>query len=169
MAALPALALIPGGTAFIVAKVTGNQILIHDLADQRPRTISHDEFTARYAGRLLQVASRASVLGNLAKFDFSWFIPAVVKYRKLLAEVFAVSLFIQIFALVTPLFYQVVMDKVLVHQALSTLEVIVVGLISLALFEVVLTALRTHVFAHTTSKIDVELGARLFRHLLALP
>lgn len=52
--------------------------------------------------RLLQVASRASVLGNLAKFDFSWFIPAVVKYRKLLAEVFAVSLFIQIFALVTP-------------------------------------------------------------------
>ncbi len=61
------------------------------------------------------------------------------------------------------------MDKVLVHQALTTLEVIVVGLISLSLFEILLTGLRTHVFAHTTSKIDVELGARLFRHLLALP
>ncbi|HHW4680116.1 MAG TPA: type I secretion system permease/ATPase, partial [Xylella taiwanensis] len=169
MAALPALALVPGGHAFIVAKVTGDQILIHDLTDQRPRTISLDEFAGRYAGRLLQVASRASVLGNLAKFDFTWFIPAVVKYRRLLTEVFAVSLFIQLFALVTPLFYQVVMDKVLVHQALTTLEVIVVGLISLALFEVLLTGLRTYVFSHTTSKIDVELGARLFRHLLALP
>ncbi len=79
--------------------------MIHDLTEQRPQTISMDEFSEHYAGRLLQVASRASVLGNLAKFDFSWFIPALVKYRKLLAEVFAVSLFIQIFALVTPLFY----------------------------------------------------------------
>ncbi|MCW0368136.1 Toxin RTX-I translocation ATP-binding protein [Xanthomonas sacchari] len=169
MAALPALALAPGGDAFIVAKVGPEQILIHDLEKKRPASLSIEEFGARYAGRLLQVASRASVLGGLAKFDFSWFIPAVVKYRKLMLEVFVVSFFIQLFALVTPLFYQVVMDKVLVHHGLTTLDVIAVGLISMALFEVLLTGLRTYVFAHTTSKIDVELGARLFRHVLALP
>src|SRR5690606_12340670 len=78
-------------------------------------------------------------------------------------------LFIQLFALVTPLFFQVVMDKVLVHHAMTTLEVIAVGLLAIALFDVLLSGLRTHVFAHTTSRIDVELGARLFRHILDLP
>lgn len=169
MASLPALALAPEGEAFIVAKVNGDQVLIHDLVEKRPRALSSAEFEARYAGRLLQVASRASVLGELAKFDFSWFVPAVVKYRKLLLEVFIVSFFIQLFALVTPLFYQVVMDKVLVHRGLTTLDVIAIGLVSMAVFEVVLSGLRTYVFSHTTSKIDVELGARLFRHVLALP
>ncbi|MBN6114239.1 type I secretion system permease/ATPase [Xanthomonas sp. CFBP 8700] len=169
MAALPALALVPDGEAFIVAKVSGEQILIHDLVEKRPRSISIGEFEARYQGRLLQVASRASVLGDMAKFDFSWFIPAVVKYRKLMLEVFVVSFFIQLFALVTPLFYQVVMDKVLVHHGLTTLDVIAIGLVSMGVFEVLLSGLRTYVFAHTTSKIDVELGARLFRHVLALP
>jgi ATP-binding cassette, subfamily B, bacterial HlyB/CyaB len=120
MVALPAMALVPDGDAFIVAKVNGDQFLIHDLAEKRPRAISQAELEARYVGRLLQVASRASVLGDLAKFDFSWFIPAVVKYRKLLLEVFIVSFFIQLFALITPLFYQVVMDKVLVQRGLTT-------------------------------------------------
>ncbi|PPU77740.1 type I secretion system permease/ATPase [Xanthomonas cucurbitae] len=169
MAALPALALVPGGDAFIVAKVGTDQILIHDLVEKRPRSITPAEFEARYQGRLLQVASRASVLGDLAKFDFSWFIPAVVKYRKLMIEVFVVSFFIQLFALITPLFYQVVMDKVLVHNGLTTLDVIAIGLVSMAVFDVLLSGLRTYVFAHTTSKIDVELGARLFRHVLSLP
>lgn len=168
-ASLPALALVPGGSAFIVARVNDDGILIQDMLEKRPRLISIEEFQERYAGRLLQVASRASVLGELARFDFSWFIPAVVKYRKLLFEVFIVSFFIQMFALVTPLFYQVVMDKVLVHRSLGTLEVIAIGLVSIAVFEVVLSGLRTYVFSHTTSKIDVELGARLFRHVLALP
>ena len=169
MANLPALALCEQGDAFIIARINGEQAMIHDLRDQRPHTITLETLKQRYEGRLLQIASRASVLGELARFDFSWFIPAVVKYRKLLLEVFIVSFFIQLFALVTPLFYQVVMDKVLVHHGLTTLDVIAIGLVSIAVFEVILTGLRTYVFAHTTSKIDVELGARLFRHVLALP
>ena len=80
-----------------------------------------------------------------------------------------VSLFLQVFALVSPLFFQVVMDKVLVHRGMSTLDVLVIGLTVIVLFESVLTTLRTYVFSHTTSRIDVELGARLFRHLLNLP
>ncbi|MFM2056536.1 MAG: hypothetical protein RLY71_921 [Pseudomonadota bacterium] len=107
--------------------------------------------------------------GELSKFDFSWFIPAVVKYRRLLIEVLVVSLFLQMFALVTPLFFQVVMDKVLVHRGFTTLDVIAFGLIVVVVFEIGLTALRSHVFAHTTSRMDVELGAKLFRHLLSLP
>jgi len=169
MVGLPALALVPDAGPFIVAKIADGRVLVHDLAEGRPKVLSWDEFQALYAGCLLQVASRASVLGELAKFDFSWFVPALVKYRRLLLEVLLVSLFVQLFALVTPLFYQVVMDKVLVHHALTTLHVIAVGLASMAVFEAVLSGLRTYVLSHTASKIDVELGARLFRHVLSLP
>ena len=91
------------------------------------------------------------------------------KYRRLLGEVLLASFFLQLFALATPLFFQVVTDKVLTHRGFTTLDVLVVGLIAVSTFEVVLGALRTYVFAHTTNRIDVELGARLFRHLVALP
>jgi len=166
---LPALSLQPDAAHFIIAKVADDSVLIHDLDLQRPRVLSRAEFQLRYAGKLMVVASRASVLGELAKFDFRWFVPAVVKYRKLLLEVFVVSFFVQLLALITPLFYQVVMDKVLVHRGLTTLDVIAIGLVSIAIFDVLLSGVRAHVFAHTTSKIDVELGARLFRHIMALP
>ncbi|MNU67308.1 Toxin RTX-I translocation ATP-binding protein [compost metagenome] len=169
MANLPALALDDDDGAFIIAQANDTEVLIHDLRLRRPKVLKRETFDQRYGGRLMVVASRASVLGDLARFDFRWFVPAVVKYRRLLLEVFVVSLFIQLFALVTPLFYQVVMDKVLANNGLSTLNVICVGLISVAVFEVVLGGLRTYVFGHTTSKIDVELGARLFRHIMALP
>ncbi len=167
--ALPALALNDDGTAFVIARVQGEQYLVHDIAAGRPAVWTSQEFMARYEGRVLAVASRASLVAGLAKFDFTWFIPAVVKYRKLLLEVLAVSLFLQLFALVTPLFFQVVMDKVLVHHAMTTLNVITIGLVFITLFNVVLSGLRTFVFAHTTSRIDVELGAKLFRHILSLP
>ena len=105
----------------------------------------------------------------MSKFDFTWFIPAIMKYRRLLGEVLLVSFVLQLFALVTPLFFQVVMDKVLVHRGFTTLDVIAFGLFVVVIFEAVLSTLRSYVFAHTTSRIDVDLGARLFRHLLNLP
>ena len=135
----------------------------------RPVIEPVEVFQSQWTGELILIASRASLAGELAKFDFSWFIPSLVKYRKLLGEVLVVSLFLQLFALVSPLFFQVVMDKVLVHRGLTTLDVLVTGLVVVVLFESALTLLRSYVFSHTTSRIDVELGARLFRHLVSLP
>lgn len=166
---LPALAIDTDGRFLILARVDEAQVLIHDPRVARPQAVSAEAFGARWSGELILFASRASLAGELAKFDFTWFIPAVVKYRKLLGEVLLVSFVLQLFALVTPLFFQVVMDKVLVHRGMTTLDVIAVGLLVVMIFEVVLSGLRTYIFAHTTSRIDVELGARLFRHLLNLP
>ena len=154
---------------FILARIEDGRVLIQDPLVGRPETLDLDELERRWSGELILIASKASVAGELAKFDFTWFIPAIVKYRRLLGEVLAVSFALQLFALITPLFFQVVMDKVLVHRGFTTLDVIAFGLAVVVIFEVVLTGLRTYVFAHTTSRIDVELGARLFRHLLGLP
>jgi subfamily B ATP-binding cassette protein HlyB/CyaB len=127
------------------------------------------QFEAVWDGRVVLIARRAALSDLSRRFDLTWFLGAVHKYRHLLTEVLVASFFLQLFALVTPLFFQVVIDKVLVHHSLSTLDVLMIGLVAIALFEGTLGALRTYLFAHTTNRIDVELGARLFRHLLALP
>ena len=82
---------------------------------------------------------------------------------------FVGSFFLQTFGLITPLFSQVIIDKVLVHKGLSTLDVLVIGLFLINVFEMVLNVTRTYVFSHTTNRVDVILGAKLFKHLLALP
>ncbi|MBN3816679.1 type I secretion system permease/ATPase [Paraburkholderia sp. Se-20369] len=121
------------------------------------------------SGELLLATSQANLAGTLGRFDFTWFVPSIVKYRRFLAEVLTVSVFLQLFALVSPLFFQVVTDKVIVHRGLTTLDVLVTGLVMVIVFESLLSGLCAYLFSHTTSRIDVELGARLFRHLLQLP
>ena len=168
---LPAIAMDAQGEFFILARIENNKALIQSPQVGRPENLSLSELRIRFGaqGELLLFTSRASVAGDMAKFDFSWFIPAIVKYRKLLGEILLVSFVLQFFALITPLFFQVVMDKVLVHRGFTTLDVIAIGLFTVVIFEISLTTLRSYIFAHTTSRIDVELGARLFRHLLTLP
>ena len=102
-------------------------------------------------------------------FNLRWFLLSLWRYRKPLAHVLIASLFIQLFALVTPLFFQMVIDKVLPHRATSTLLVVVIGLLAIGLFDVTLQYLRSYALNHTTSRIDVELGARLFDQLIRLP
>lgn len=166
---LPAIASDGHGEFFIVARADDKRVLIQDPREAGPAVVSYDDLADRWTGNVFLFTSRATILGNLARFDFTWFIPAVVKYRKLLGEILLVSFFLQLIGLVSPLFFQVVVDKVLVHKGLITLNVMAVGLLFCSVFESLLSGLRTYVFAHTTSRIDVELGARLFRHLLSLP
>ncbi len=168
---LPAIATLRDGTFAVLAQCDGQRVLVQTFSgtESRPTIEPLDTFCEQWTGELILITSRASLAGELAKFDFSWFIPSVVKHRKLLGEVLLVSLFLQLFALISPLFFQVVMDKVLVHRGTSTLDVLVIGLVVVVLFESVLTTLRSYVFSHTTSRIDVELGARLYRHLVNLP
>ncbi len=154
----------------ILAQCDGQRVLVQDVdGADRPAIESLETFGSQWTGELILIASRASLAGSLARFDFSWFIPSLVKYRTLLGEVLLISVFLQLFSLVSPLFFQVVMDKVLVHRGLTTLDVIVIGLVVVVIFESVLSALRAYVLGHTTSRIDVELGSRLFRHLVHLP
>ncbi|MBI5329535.1 MAG: type I secretion system permease/ATPase [Betaproteobacteria bacterium] len=166
---LPAIGLDHDGGAFILTEAGADDFLLHVPGEPRARPIRREDLTELWSGELILIASRASLAAEMAKFDFTWFVPAVVKYRRLLGEVLLISFVLQLLALVTPLFFQVVMDKVLVHRGLSTLDVIAIGLTVASLFEVGLSGLRSYVFSHTTSRIDVELGARLYRHLLTLP
>jgi subfamily B ATP-binding cassette protein HlyB/CyaB len=102
-------------------------------------------------------------------FGFQWFLPSLWRYRKPIGNVLLASLFVQIFALITPMIFQVVIDKVLTHKAYATLFVLVGAIATIGLFDAVMQYLRTYALTHTTNRIDVELGSRLFNHLLKLP
>jgi len=166
---LPAIAVDTEGGYFIIARVEGGRALVQDPRTSSPQTLTLAELARRWQGALIVVRSDAALPQGLGRFDLTWFIPALVKYRRLLAEVLLVSLVLQLLALLTPLFFQVVMDKVLVHRGLTTLDVIALGLLAVMVFESLLSAVRAYISAHTASRIDVELGAKLFQHLIELP
>jgi ATP-binding cassette, subfamily B, bacterial HlyB/CyaB len=165
----PAIAKRIDGRSVVLAKLEGEKVLLQDPTEARPLILSREQFESMWTGELLLFTRRANLRLQDLKFNFTWFIPAIVKYRRFLGEVLVASFFLQLFALLTPLFTQVVIDKVLVHKGFTTLHVLAVGMIALALFDAILGGLRTYLFSHTTNRIDVGLGAQLFRHVLALP
>ncbi|MBV9459697.1 MAG: type I secretion system permease/ATPase [Bradyrhizobium sp.] len=166
---LPAIGCTRSGGFLLVGKVSADQVLVSDPAAARPEMLERAAFEERWDGRLVFMARRATFGDLTSRFGIAWFATAINRYRKLIGEVFLFSFFLQLFALISPLFFQVVIDKTLVHHSESTLDVLMIGLVAISAFETILSMLRTYLFAHTTNRIDVELGARLFRHLMALP
>ena len=167
--ALPCIAEMQNGRFVILGGVGPDKVLIRDPRQQELSELPREAFEADWTGHLILLTTRAHIAGAARRFDFSWFIPEIVRYRRLFGEILIASFFVQLLALVTPIFFQLVIDKVLVHHGLTTLHVLIIGLAAVSVFEVSLSALRTYVTTHTTSKVDVALGARLFNHLLALP
>jgi subfamily B ATP-binding cassette protein HlyB/CyaB len=166
---LPALAATGEAGWLVLGRVAEDKVLVLDPRSPQPEMLSRADFEQNWNGRLILLTRRAPLGDPARHFSIGWFVGAVKKYRAALGEVLVASFFLQLFGLMAPLFFQVVIDKVLVHRGLSTLEVLALGLGLLSVFDVVLGGLRTYLFAHTTNRIDVELGARLFRHLVALP
>jgi subfamily B ATP-binding cassette protein HlyB/CyaB len=168
-AATPFAARMRDGDWIVVARFDADKVLIQHPNRSLPELVSMDDLRLRWGGRVLLLSRRAPLNDPHRRFNIGWFLGAVQKYRRPVIEVLIGSFFIQLFALLTPLFFQVVIDKVFVNRGLSTLQVLAVGLAGLSVFEVILSTLRTYLLAHTSNRIDVELGARLFRHLVSLP
>src|SRR6516225_3949617 len=125
---LPAIAALRDGGYLLLGKAAEGKVLVAQPHAARPALLSQAELEAIWDGRVVLMTRRAG-LGELSRrFDINWFLGAIHKYRHQLFEVLATSFFLQLFALVTPLFFQVVIDKVLVHRSMSTLDVLVIGL-----------------------------------------
>ncbi len=152
----------------IVAGIREESLLIFNPQKEEPEDISIDEFLTRWTGKLILLA-----LKNKKKkehqFDIKWFIPSILKYKKTIIETLVAVFTLQIFALGTPIIMQVIIDKVLVHRSINTLNVMVIGLASIIVLEVFLGLAKSYIFTHTTSKIDVLLGSKVYQRLFKLP
>jgi ATP-binding cassette, subfamily B, bacterial HlyB/CyaB len=152
----------------VLYRVSAEGFLIAD-PERGIRCHSCHEFATLWGdtGSLLLV--EAPLGGRSEKFSLRWFLPAIRKYRRVLTEVLLASFFIQLFGLANPLITQVIIDKVLVQHSLDTLDVLGIFLLGVAVFEALLTSLRTYLFTDTTNRIDLSLGSEVMAHLLRLP
>lgn len=112
---------------------------------------------------------RHKKLSSQVVFGFNWFLQEILHFKGIVGEVLLGSFVVQLFGLVTPLFTQVILDKVIVHRSLTTLDVLAMAFLAVAFFELLLNVSRNYIFIHTAHKLDAKLGAKLFKHLLSLP
>ncbi len=166
---LPAIAVMANGEHVVLLQVNEEKALIFPAGSEKPLTVPRAQFDSEFAGELVLMTTRERIAGAGRAFDVSWFIPALVRYRHILRDVLIASFFLQVLGLISPLFFQVVIDKVLVHKGLTTLEILAIGLLVVSIFDVAIGGFRTYLFAHTTSRVDAELGSKLFAHLTHLP
>ena len=156
------------GTYFTILKFDfeNQKAIIYD-GGADVREISLNELKEISTDKVIILAHKTFNKG--VKFGFGWFYKRMLSYKRIVGEVMLASFIMQLFGLVTPLFTQVVLDKVLVHHSISTLNVIAFAFLAVIIFEMLLSLARNYIFAHTTTKIDAKLGSELFTHLLALP
>lgn len=167
---LPALVELSSGEYALIIQANGEQVMLQTQNASRASSVSHDEFDQTSAGQvLLIVKDDEASAENEREFGFKWFLKTIFKYRSIMRETLLASFFIQIFALVTPLFFMIVIDKVFSHNNLATLNVLVFAMVVVAVFDVLLAGIRTYLMSHTTNRVDLELGSRLFRHMMRLP
>lgn len=155
------------GSFVILARANEKEALIQEAGSQQPKQVPIEELSD-YT-HVLMATKRSLLLKATEAFGFGWFIDEMLKYKKYIADILIASFFLQILALGTPLFFQAVVDKVLAHNGLSTLDVLAIGFIAVSIFEVILTGLRTYVLTHTANRIDASLSSNLFTHLVYLP
>ncbi|MBE0496947.1 MAG: type I secretion system permease/ATPase [Campylobacterales bacterium] len=157
-----------GGYAVVLKVDSENgKVLLYEDGVKEPYLQDVAVFEEAFLPKMLILKHK--ILTDQIKFGFAWFYGQILHYKRIVGEILLASFVVQLFGLVTPLFTQVVLDKVLVHHSLSTLNVIAVAFAAVIVFDFLLNLARNYLFVHTTSKIDARLGARLFRHLISLP
>ena len=163
----------------LILKTDGHKLLYFRAGSQAPETITAAEASSQFEPELILASREASGTNKdgeipgfeveKKEFGFRWFIPELLKHKTIWRDVLLASLAIQLVGLATPLFTQVIIDKVVVHQTHSTLIVLGIGLVMFMLFTSGMSWLRQYLVLHTGNRIDAVLGSQVFRHLLRLP
>jgi subfamily B ATP-binding cassette protein HlyB/CyaB len=167
------------GSPVLILKTDGHKLLYFRAGSQTPETITAEEAATQFEPELILASREASGTNKDGEipgfevekkpFDFQWFIPELLKHKTIWLDILLASLAIQLVGLATPLFTQVIIDKVVVHQTHSTLIVLGIGLVMFMLFTSSMSWLRQYLVLHTGNRIDAVLGSQVFRHLLRLP
>lgn len=166
---LPAIAELKenGYVALLKIDTENQKLLVFSPVKKNAKELTFDEYNELCTGTLIILSHK--MINSRIKFGFQWFFNEIMTYKRVITEVLIGSFIVQLFGLVTPLFTQVILDKVLVHHSLTTLDVLAFAFVFVMIFEFLLNISRKYIFIHTASKIDAKLGAKLFRHLFALP
>ena len=166
----------PAGELVLLTAVDADRVQYFSRHSKVPEIVDRKRFETRFTGELIHFALKDAPPKDAdalqvarPEFGFRWFVPELLKHRKIWRDVLIASLVIQVLALATPIFTQVIIDKVVVHQTMSTLTVIGIGLVMFLLFSAALSWARQYLILHTGNRVDAVLGSEVFEHLLKLP
>lgn len=165
---MPVIAKSKSNNFFIIAKIENDKaiVLFHDKA--APEIIKTEELLEIWDGVAVFIGKKSSETAE-AFFSFKWFIPTIIKFKREFFLVLLAAFVIQILGIMTPLMIQVVVDKVLSHHTLSTLNTLMLGIMLVYIFELLIIMAKNYLFTHTTNRVDVMLSSKLFKHLFSLP
>lgn len=153
----------------IILKIENDQALVQNPYRKQPGQVPFNDLLNGITNEIIITRKQTKIISEEFKFGVQWFIPALMKHKRIFSEIILASFFIQLLALASPIFFQVTIDKVLVHNSLTTLDMLIIGMIAVSVFEVILSGLRTYVLGHTTNRVDAVLGSSLYDHLMHLP
>ncbi len=165
---LPIISYLKDGSYCVIlrADTTKKDLIVFYPKQEEPQNITFEEFEKNCNS---YIVLSEKYFSTSVKFSLGWFYKQILHHKKIMGQILLASFVIQLFALAPPLFTQVILDKVITHQSISTLKVIGFAFIIVAMFDFILNIVRNYVFFHTSSKIDATLGANLFKHLVSLP
>lgn len=165
----PAIVRMLDGAYIAVGSMNDEVILAIDPRENKPKAIPLKEFFEGWSGEILTFSAAWSWAYFKKRYNLEWFLRVMIHYKKPLGEVLLASFFLQFLGIGFPLITQVIVDKVIGNNGMSTLMVIGSAMVVFFFMQSLLTALKTYILNHTTNKLDAILGTRLFRHLIALP
>lgn len=166
---LPLIAIMHNGSYIVVGRAEEEKLSVFDPRQNKSTVVEKERFYSSWTGEVILFTKRLSLSTIDTYFNIHWFIPVIARFKRLFGEVIGMAFILQLVGLATPLFSQVIIDKVLVHKGISTLDILAIGLLVIGIFELLMSILKQHLFSHTTNRVDVILGTRLFQHLSALP
>jgi subfamily B ATP-binding cassette protein HlyB/CyaB len=143
------------------------KIFVFNCQERKPREMAVEEFLQFWSGEAIALYPRFTKTEFF--LNMKWLFKEFYKHRPVFTAIITASFFIQLFGLVTPLFIQVIIDKVLAHHALTTLQVVAGAFMAVLLFDTIMNLMRNYLLYHTANKVDASLGAKVYRHLLSLP
>ena len=166
---LPAVIIQKNSLYSVILKIdkSKKRALIYSIEENSTKDISFEQLDELCGNKFIILSHK--LINSQIKFGFKWFFKEILNYKQVIAEVLLGSFIVQLFGLVTPLFTQVILDKVIVHRSIMTLDVLAFAFVAVMIFELLLNFARKYIFLHTACKIDAKLGAKLFKHLFSLP
>jgi ATP-binding cassette, subfamily B, bacterial HlyB/CyaB len=165
---MPILSWDKDGEPLIIISVKEKEEKIVVYYDQKNNLMSDDEFTSLWCGICVLSKKIFSITDEQQPFSLQWFIPQLLKEKGVFRDVAIISFVLNLTALCGPLYFQLLIDKVLTHHSYTTLQALSFGFLIVMIFEVVYNFLKRFLLVYATRKIDFRLERKTFQHLSSL-
>jgi subfamily B ATP-binding cassette protein HlyB/CyaB len=173
--ALPAILILQTGEAVVLSGIKEadgkTEAVVRDMQAPQKGFQFWDRATleGNWNGQIILIKRKYALSDASQPFGLRWFVPEFMRQRRALCDVIVAALTLHVLALATPIFFQLTIDRVVVHRVEATMVVLTIGVCLAIAFEAALGYVRSLILLYATSKIDIRLAITIFRKMISLP